>query len=123
MVAGFAEVAERKEILVAGGRFELTTLGLWARTRARSVECLKNSEFFPKSFPRAEWVQDTKGEQICRMLHDKRVHCFRHPQADEQLIEQARLLAKSQHKTLNAMFREWLEQFTDEAAAPMSSTL
>ena len=32
--------------------------------------------------------------------------------ADEQLIEQARLLAKSQHKTLNAMFREWLEQFT-----------
>ena len=32
--------------------------------------------------------------------------------ADERLIEQARLLAKSQHKTLNAMFREWLEQFT-----------
>jgi len=31
---------------------------------------------------------------------------------DERLIEQARLLAKSQHKTLNAMFREWLEQFT-----------
>jgi hypothetical protein len=32
--------------------------------------------------------------------------------ADEDLIEQARLIAKSQHKTLNAMFREWLEQFT-----------
>jgi hypothetical protein len=32
--------------------------------------------------------------------------------ADEQLIEQARLLAKSRHKTLNALFREWLEQFT-----------
>lgn len=32
--------------------------------------------------------------------------------ADEQLIEQARLLAQSQHKTLNAMFREWLEQLT-----------
>jgi hypothetical protein len=32
--------------------------------------------------------------------------------ADEHLIEQARLLAKSQHKTLNAVFREWLEQFT-----------
>jgi hypothetical protein len=31
--------------------------------------------------------------------------------ADEHLIEQARLLAKSRHKTLNAMFREWLEQF------------
>ena len=32
--------------------------------------------------------------------------------ADEQLIEQARLLAKSQHKTLNAMFRERPEQLT-----------
>lgn len=32
--------------------------------------------------------------------------------ADEHLIEQARLLAKSRHKTLNAMFREWLEQVT-----------
>ncbi|MGH9573900.1 MAG: hypothetical protein ACRD40_10260 [Candidatus Acidiferrales bacterium] len=32
--------------------------------------------------------------------------------ADEGLIEQARLVAKSQHKTLNAAFREWLEQFT-----------
>jgi predicted transcriptional regulator len=32
--------------------------------------------------------------------------------ADENLIDQARLIAKSQHKTLNAIFREWLEQFT-----------
>ena len=32
--------------------------------------------------------------------------------ADGHLIEQARLLAKSRHKTLNAMFREWLEQVT-----------
>lgn len=32
--------------------------------------------------------------------------------ADDNLIEQARLIAKSQHKTLNALFREWLEQFT-----------
>ena len=32
--------------------------------------------------------------------------------ADESLIEQARLIAKSQHKTLNAIFREWLEQLT-----------
>jgi hypothetical protein len=32
--------------------------------------------------------------------------------ADENLIEQARLIAKSRHKTLNALFREWLEQFT-----------
>ena len=49
-------------------------------------------------------------------LHDNRVHYFCMKNitlsADEQLIEQARLLAKSQHKTLNAIFREWLEQFT-----------
>jgi hypothetical protein len=32
--------------------------------------------------------------------------------ADENLIEQARLIAKAQHKTLNTAFREWLEQFT-----------
>jgi hypothetical protein len=35
--------------------------------------------------------------------------------ADEQLIEQARLLAKSRHKTLNALFREWLEQITAQS--------
>jgi hypothetical protein len=35
--------------------------------------------------------------------------------ADEQLIEQARLLAKARHKTLNAMFREWLEPFTAQS--------
>lgn len=35
--------------------------------------------------------------------------------ADEQLIEQARLLAKSRHKTLNRMFREWLEQLTAQS--------
>lgn len=35
--------------------------------------------------------------------------------ADEDLIEQARLVAKSQHTTLNAAFREWLEQFTRQA--------
>jgi hypothetical protein len=35
--------------------------------------------------------------------------------ADENLIEQARLIAKSQHKTLNAAFREWLEQYTARA--------
>ncbi len=31
--------------------------------------------------------------------------------ADESLIEQARLVARAQHKTLNAAFREWLEQY------------
>ena len=49
-------------------------------------------------------------------LHEYRVHYSRMKNitlsADEHLIEQARLLAKSQHKTLNAMFREWLEQVT-----------
>ena len=35
--------------------------------------------------------------------------------ANEHLIEQARLVAKAQHKTLNAAFREWLEQFTRES--------
>jgi hypothetical protein len=32
--------------------------------------------------------------------------------AEEDLIEQARLVAKAQHKTLNAAFREWLQSFT-----------
>jgi hypothetical protein len=32
--------------------------------------------------------------------------------ADENLIERARLVARSQHKTLNGAFRDWLEQYT-----------
>ncbi len=32
--------------------------------------------------------------------------------ADEDLIEQARAIARAQKKTLNAAFREWLLQFT-----------
>jgi hypothetical protein len=32
--------------------------------------------------------------------------------ADAEMIERARLLAKSQRKTLNALFREWLEGLT-----------
>jgi hypothetical protein len=31
--------------------------------------------------------------------------------ADADLIEQARLVARTQHKTLNAAFREWLQQY------------
>jgi hypothetical protein len=31
--------------------------------------------------------------------------------ADESLIEQARAVARSQHKTLNQAFREWLESY------------
>ena len=37
--------------------------------------------------------------------------------ADEDLIEQARLLARSQRKTLNAAFREWLLQFTAQSGS------
>jgi hypothetical protein len=37
--------------------------------------------------------------------------------ADERLIERAKLLAKSQGKTLNALFREWLQQFTAQSGA------
>jgi hypothetical protein len=35
--------------------------------------------------------------------------------ADEHLIEQARLVAQAQHKTLNAVFREWLEAYTSRS--------
>jgi hypothetical protein len=31
--------------------------------------------------------------------------------ADENLIKRARQIAKLQHKTLNVVFREWLEHF------------
>ena len=37
--------------------------------------------------------------------------------ADEDLIEQARLIARSQNKTLNSVFRDWLRQFTAQAGA------
>jgi hypothetical protein len=35
--------------------------------------------------------------------------------ADESLIEQARLVARAQRKTLNAAFQEWLEQYAAQA--------
>jgi hypothetical protein len=35
--------------------------------------------------------------------------------ADESLIEQARAVAKSERTTLNAAFREWLEQYAARA--------
>jgi hypothetical protein len=35
--------------------------------------------------------------------------------ADENLIEQARLVARSQHTTLNAAFREWLTTYTRQS--------
>jgi hypothetical protein len=35
--------------------------------------------------------------------------------AEDQLIEQARLFAKARNKTLNALFREWLQQLTAQS--------
>lgn len=35
--------------------------------------------------------------------------------ADPDLIEKARQVAKSEHKTLNAAFREWLKSYTARA--------
>ena len=35
--------------------------------------------------------------------------------ADDDLIEQARLMARAQRTTLNAAFREWLQQYTARA--------
>jgi hypothetical protein len=32
--------------------------------------------------------------------------------ANEDVIEQARTIARSQHKTLNQAFREWLDEYT-----------
>jgi hypothetical protein len=37
--------------------------------------------------------------------------------ADEDLIEQAHMVARSQRKTLNAAFREWLQQFTAQSGS------
>ena len=37
--------------------------------------------------------------------------------ADDDLVEQARLVARSQRKTLNQAFREWLVQFTSQAGS------
>ena len=35
--------------------------------------------------------------------------------ADSELIEQARIVARSQRKTLNEAFREWLREFTAQS--------
>jgi predicted transcriptional regulator len=43
--------------------------------------------------------------------------------ADEDLIERARTIARAQHKTLNAVFREWLVQFTASSGEAQSYDL
>ena len=35
--------------------------------------------------------------------------------AEDELIERARQIARSQHKTLNGAFREWLQSFTAQS--------
>jgi hypothetical protein len=35
--------------------------------------------------------------------------------ADEDLIEQARIVARAQRKTLNEAFRDWLREFTAQS--------
>jgi len=37
--------------------------------------------------------------------------------ADEDLIEQARLIARSQRQTLNSAFRNWLVQYTAQGGS------
>jgi hypothetical protein len=53
--------------------------------------------------------------------HYYSVHCLRMKNvtlsADESLIEQARHVAKSQHKSLNDAFREWLHQYASQTGS------
>jgi len=37
--------------------------------------------------------------------------------ADADLIEQARAVARARHKTLNAAFREWLQQYVADSGS------
>ncbi len=37
--------------------------------------------------------------------------------ADESVLLQARRRASAEHRTLNALFREWLDQYVSQAAA------
>jgi hypothetical protein len=39
--------------------------------------------------------------------------------ADEKLIEKARALAAAENRTLNQVFREWLEQYQSRADAAL----
>lgn len=61
--------------------------------------------------------------------HEIRVHCFRMRNitlsADETLIQQARLRAASENRSLNELFREWLAQYVAQphAAAKYSELM
>ncbi len=68
-------------------------------------------------------VRSAWGHVLCRLfqLHENRVHFYRMKNitlsADADLIDQARAVARSQRKTLNAAFREWLLQFTAQSGS------
>jgi hypothetical protein len=59
--------------------------------------------------------------RILSPIHENSVHYLRMKNitlsADEALIEQARLVAKSQHKTLNTAFRDWLQRYAAESGS------
>jgi len=59
--------------------------------------------------------------QLTWPKHYNRVHYSRMKNvtlsADSDLIEQARAVARGQHKTLNAAFREWLRQYTAQSGS------
>jgi hypothetical protein len=56
---------------------------------------------------------------MARQSHENSVHCHSMKNitlsAEAALIEQARLVAQARHKTLNAAFREWLEQYAAQS--------
>ena len=75
------------------------------------------------SFPaRSPAVQIIELDHV--LVHLNSVHCIRVKNiplsAEETLIEQARLVARTRHTTLNAAFREWLEQYAARAGAGAS---
>jgi hypothetical protein len=71
--------------------------------------------------PRLGPINDFPQESLraSRKSHENSVHYFRVKNitlsADEDLIEQARSIARKQRRTLNDAFREWLAQFAQSA--------
>ena len=61
-------------------------------------------------------MRPPKSSSFLAVLHEIRVHYLSMKNitmsADEDLIERARLIARSQRRTLNDAFREWLLRFT-----------
>ena len=66
-------------------------------------------------------VRLTETALVGLVSHHNRVQCSCMKKvtlsADGDLIEQARLVARSQHKALNAAFREWLQQYAAQSGS------